>query len=354
MHVLALEPYYGGSHRAFLDGWQRHSRHTWTTLTLPPYKWKWRMRHSAVHFAALLRERGLDDCQALFCSDMLNLAELRGLCPAVTRIPNVLYFHENQLTYPVRHEDERDYHFVLTNLVSALAADTVWFNSGYHRDDLLTALPDFLRRMPDHQPLAAVEQIAARARVLWPGIDVPEAAPAGDGRDGPLHVVWAARWEHDKGPETLFAALELLADRGQSIRLSVLGEQFRDSPPVFAEGRQRFADWIENWGFQSAERYREILASADLFVSTAEHEFFGLSAAEAIARGTRPLLPDRLAYPELLAACGLDAGRHLYDGTAEGLAAGIAAAGRGRLESDAGAGLLWPQRAAVLDAALEG
>ncbi len=50
MKVLALEPYYGGSHRAFLDGWSSRSSHEWTTLTLPPNKWKWRMRHAAITF----------------------------------------------------------------------------------------------------------------------------------------------------------------------------------------------------------------------------------------------------------------------------------------------------------------
>ncbi len=51
MNILALEPYYGGSHQALLDGWIAHSRHHWTLLTLPPHKWKWRMRHAAVTLA---------------------------------------------------------------------------------------------------------------------------------------------------------------------------------------------------------------------------------------------------------------------------------------------------------------
>ena len=43
------------------------------------------------------------DC--LFCSDMLNLAELKGLAPRILgSLPSVLYFHENQLTYPVQVE----------------------------------------------------------------------------------------------------------------------------------------------------------------------------------------------------------------------------------------------------------
>ena len=51
MRVLALNPYHGGSHRAFLDGWMANSRHRFTLLTLPAHHWKWRMRHAAVTFA---------------------------------------------------------------------------------------------------------------------------------------------------------------------------------------------------------------------------------------------------------------------------------------------------------------
>ncbi|GAH62988.1 unnamed protein product, partial [marine sediment metagenome] len=43
MRILALEPYYGGSHEAFLTGWTRRSRHDWTLLTLHANHWKWRM-----------------------------------------------------------------------------------------------------------------------------------------------------------------------------------------------------------------------------------------------------------------------------------------------------------------------
>jgi len=49
VNILALEPFYGGSHRAFLDGWAAHSRHHWTVLGLSPRHWKWRMRHGAIY-----------------------------------------------------------------------------------------------------------------------------------------------------------------------------------------------------------------------------------------------------------------------------------------------------------------
>ena len=302
MKILALEPYYGGSHKAFLDGWIHKSRHKWTVLGLPPYKWKWRMRHAAVTFADQVNsmiENGAE-WDLLFCSDMLNLAEFIGLVsPFMKQIPTVAYFHENQLTYPVRHESERDYQFAMTNLTTALSASQVWFNSSFHRQSFLLAMTHFLKRMPDHQPLDAVERIQAKS-AIWPqGIDqFPRRGPR---KEGPARILWVARWEFDKNPELFFRALEIVEQKGLGFRISVLGEQFRDSPEVFHSAREKFKDRIDHWGYlKTRDEYKTALSEADIVVSTADHEFFGIGIAEAIAAGAHPLLPNRLAYPELL------------------------------------------------------
>jgi len=302
MKILALEPYYSGSHKAFLDGWSSRSRHTWTILSLPGYKWKWRMRHAAITFAQAVAERVAagERWDLIFCSDMLNLAEFLGLAPApVQKLPAVAYFHENQLTYPVRHESERDYHFVLTNMTTALAASSVWFNSAFHRDSFLAALPALLKRMPDYQPLDAVERIAAKSRVMPPGIAAVRSRRSR--KPGPVRILWAARWEHDKDPESFFEALKILKARGVEFRVSVIGQQFRETPPVFAWAKGHFAEHIDRWGYQPTRQdYEAALRDADVVVSTARHEFFGISVAEAVAAGAYPLLPNRLAYPEIL------------------------------------------------------
>ncbi|MCP4247000.1 MAG: DUF3524 domain-containing protein, partial [bacterium] len=244
MKVLALEPYYGGSHRAFLDGWSSRSRHAWTVLTLPAYKWKWRMRHAAVTFARQVVDLadGGASWDALFCSDMLNLAEFLGLLPERIRAGlggrTTVYFHENQLTYPVRQESERDYQFAFTNISSALAAGGVWFNSAFHRESFLGAIEGFLARMPDHQPADVPEQIRCKSQVHPPGIDV--FPPRGPRPPGPLRICWAARWEHDKNPEDFFEALVRLLDQGIDFRVSVIGERFRDCPGVFDRVRPKF------------------------------------------------------------------------------------------------------------------
>ncbi len=323
MRILALEPYYGGSHQAFLDGWSALSRHDWTVLSLPPYKWKWRMRHAAVTFAETVRNRFSAGTRwdLLFCSDMLNLAEFRGLLCRDLRWPaTVVYFHENQLTYPVRVESERDYQFAMTNMTSALAADAAWFNSAFHRDEFLSALGTFLRRMPDHHPLDAIEAIRTKAQVHPPGVTAMPRSP--DRTPGPLRILWAARWEHDKNPEDFFQALTILRRRGIPFHLSVIGEQFRDTPPIFAQARQEFADSIDRWGYQANRaEYGAALREADVFVSTAQHEFFGLCAVEATLAGAFPLLPARLAYPEIfgLGKCE-EAARFFYNGRPGALA----------------------------------
>lgn len=303
MRVLALEPYYGGSHRRFVDGWIARSMHAWDLRPLPARKWKWRMRHSAVTYAeeveAAVAEGAAWD--VVWCSDMVNLAEFRALAPpAVGRLPAVAYFHENQLTYPVRFPKERDYQFGMTNITSALAAREVWFNSAFHRDEFLEAIPRFLKVMPDHQPIAVAEKIERRARVLHPPIDGVERR-AGQRRPGPLRIVWAARWEFDKAPEVLFEALDRLLAQGVDFHVSVLGEQFDEAPEVFAQARERLGGRVAAWGFLPARAdYLAALHEADVFVSTAIHEFFGLAAVEAMAAGARPLLPRALAYPEVL------------------------------------------------------
>jgi glycosyltransferase involved in cell wall biosynthesis len=323
MNILALEPYYGGSHRAFIDGLSKVSKHNWTLLTLPAHKWKWRMRHSAITFAAQAAElteknRSWD---LLFCSDMLNLAEFAGLAPAgIAGLPKVVYFHENQLTYPVRVEDERDYQFAMTNLTSALTADAIWFNSQFHLNSFLKALSKFLKSMPDYQPLEAIEKIRAKSFVYPPGIT---DFPAHKARvPGHLRILWAARWEHDKNPEDFFKAIKILKDKNMPFRISVIGQSFRDRPPIFDQAHNDFRDYIDSWGYQqSREDYERSLCDANVVVSTANHEFFGISIVEAVAAGAYPLVPNRLSYPEILGLGRIEGiEQFFYDGTAQNLA----------------------------------
>lgn len=342
--ILTLEPYYGGSHKAFLDGWMQYSRHEWTLLSLPPWKWKWRMRHSSITLANQTSERISEggEWDIIFCSDMLNLAEYLGLAPqSIQKLPSIVYFHENQLTYPVAHPQEFDFHYVLTNLITALAATEVWFNSAYHQNIFLDELRGFLKRMPDFQPLEAVEDVRSKSLVRHPGIH--QFKKRAKRTPGPMRIVWAARWEHDKNPELFFKSLKILKARKIEFRISVMGEQFRQNPEVFDSAREEFADHIDRWGYQQERSdYEAALSEADIFVSTADHEFFGFSVLEAAAAGAYPLVPEKLAYPETL---GLDSGNEdfFFKGGADQLAERLV-----QLSSKIGNSSLWdgdPDRA---------
>ena len=47
--IVYIEPYYGGSHKGFVDLLQ--AEFSGDLYTLPPSKWNWRMRLSALHFS---------------------------------------------------------------------------------------------------------------------------------------------------------------------------------------------------------------------------------------------------------------------------------------------------------------
>ena len=128
MRILYVEPFESGSHASFTRVLTQAAGVQWTMLTLPGRHWKWRMRGVAP-WAALEHGPVLAGAyDLLLASSYVPLAELVGLAPALARLPRILYFHENQLTYPSRggsRDAERDHHFGFTQLVSALAAVVV-------------------------------------------------------------------------------------------------------------------------------------------------------------------------------------------------------------------------------------
>jgi glycosyltransferase involved in cell wall biosynthesis len=307
MNIWLLEPYYTGSHRAWADGYRAHSRHAVRLLTLPGRFWKWRMQGGAVSLArratVRLRRRG-EPPDLLLASDMLNVPVFVALGDErLSRLPLALYFHENQLNYPLREGERRDLHYGFINLVSALRADAVFFNSAYHRQAFLEELPHLLKHFPDYNELWAVDVLRARSQVLPLGLDLarldacrPEERPAGR----PV-ILWNHRWEYDKDPATFFRALYALAGEGLDFGLILIGESFRNQPAEFLEARQRLADRLVHFGYaEDVASYARLLWQSDVVVSTALHEFFGVAIVEACYCGCFPVLPRRLSYPELL------------------------------------------------------
>jgi len=268
---------------------------------LPAVFWKWRMQGGHVTLAgaieATVAQRGPFD--VLLATSMTNLPALLGHTRrTLGDIPTVLYMHENQLTYPLSPLDREDLIYAMINWTSMAAADQVWFNSQFHHDAWFDALPGFLGRFPDQRHDALIGRVAARATVVPVGVDLePFDSVPRVRRDRPL-VLWNQRWEYDKGPAQFAEAISSLVRDGLEFDVALAGERYGEEPAEFRRLRQLLGERLVHDSHADTDQYRALLRSADVVVSTAQQEFFGIAVTEAIYAGAFPVLPDRLVYPE--------------------------------------------------------
>lgn len=313
MHIALFEAFFAGSHRQWALGLKQHLPCKVDLYTLEGRHWKWRMHGAAVTFAEQLRaslDRGQPLPQVLLVSSMVDLCVFKALLPVQARdLPLVYYFHENQLVYPWSPTDpdvqlKRDRHYGFIHFTSALAADSVWFNSGRHRDQFIAALPPFLSEFPDHKLLETVSAIKSKAEVVHLGLDLFALRADAPQRDltatRPI-ILWNHRWEYDKNPEAFFQSLFHLADANYDFDLVITGEQFAEIPDVFQQAYNKLGRRILHFGYcESRQDYALWLHRAHLLPVTSTQDFFGISVVEAMACGVRPLLPYGLAYEEHL------------------------------------------------------
>jgi len=227
-------------------------------------------------------------------------------------VPVALYCHENQFTYPCPPGEKRDLTYGMINWLSMLAADRVFFNSVFHLEDWFEELPRLLKHFPDYTHVHRIAEVRAKAGVLPVGCDLRrfDPVPALQGFPEPSRgslplILWNQRWEYDKDPETFLQALYVLAEdvlkgAGPDFRVVLAGKNSRQTAPEFEAARDRLGARVVHFGYTDEIRYGEFLRQADLVVSTALHEFFGVAVVEAIYCGCFPVLPRRLAYPELV------------------------------------------------------
>ncbi|MEX2322313.1 MAG: DUF3524 domain-containing protein [Acidimicrobiia bacterium] len=297
--VLLVSPYHSGSHAQWASGYAAASRHRVHIVSHEGQFWKWRLSGSAPTLAEAvvdhIAEHGAPD--AILATSMTDVAGLLGLVRRQVDAPCGLYLHENQITYPTSGRTTTEQRLGLIAWTSLLAADRVAFNSAFHRDSLFAALPGFLNSFPDRRQHHLIESVAARSEVLPVGIDLRRLDSHRPDHGSPPLLVWNHRWDPDKAPE---AFLDLCLDLAESVdyRVALAGERFVGQGDEYRPLIDRLGDRVVVDRFLTRDEYDRLLVTADIVVSTAHQEFFGVSVVEAMHAGAFPVLPDRLVYPE--------------------------------------------------------
>ncbi len=305
MQILIVEPFFGGSHKSWAEGFQSFSSHKVEILSLPGRHWKWRMFGGAVELAKQFLAADFQP-DILIASDMLDLATFVSLCRnRLSKTVISLYFHENQITYPWSSNDadldlKRDNHYGFINYTSSLVADSVFFNSKYHLASFTESLGPFLKQFPDHKTVENIEKIKKKSSVLYLGMNLKKFD---DHKTQPTYhepvIVWNHRWEYDKNPDLFFNSLCRLKDEKIPFKLIVLGQSYSKSPSIFKDIEILLSNQIIHFGYASSFKdYANLLWQSDLLLVTSNQDFFGGSVVEAIYCGCFPILPNRLAYPE--------------------------------------------------------
>lgn len=153
------------------------------------------------------------------------------------------------------------------------------FNSNFNQNSFLANLNTFLNIQSDFKIKDLRERIEPKCAVLYYPINfhqIPHREPFTD-ESSELHLVWPHRWEHDKNPQLLAETLIELDRRQIPFTLSIVGEQFQSRPPCFDEIQQKLGKRIRNFGYLSRDDYLKCLTEADIVLSTADHEFYGVS-----------------------------------------------------------------------------
>ena len=306
MKIVLIEPYFSGSHKSWATELKFFSRHKIEIISLPGKFWKWRMRGGAITLAKEFMELNYDP-DLLLATDMLDLTTFLSLTRSrSSKLPVAMYFHENQLSYPLPENSkvlqkkyERHYGFI--NISSALAADHVLFNSNYHSESFQVEGLKFLRKFPDYNEPETMDVIQKKSEVLYLGMDLSKFDKYQNIKKNNPLILWNHRWEYDKNPEPFFRNLFKLKDDGIDFKVALLGESFNSKPSIFEEAKNRLKNQIVHYGFcDEFSAYAKWVWMADILPVTSNQDFFGGSVVESMYCDTYPLLPDRLTYPELL------------------------------------------------------
>lgn len=306
-----LSAYRSDSHAYWADRLTRnHGEYDWQVFELPGRHFAWRIRSNPLSWLDTVEARLQQGRPALIlASSMVDLATLKGLHPALATVPSLVYFHENQLAYPVIPGQPRTIEPAMVQIYAGLAADRLLFNSCFNQDSFFSGLQALARRLPDGFPTNLAARLKDKSSVLPVAVDpvaIDREEQIGTDSPPPL-ILWNHRWEHDKQPELFARAIIEIERRGKDFRLALLGPRARSGHPALEQLRTATGHRIVVDGFLPRSDYVKWLQQADITVSTAAHEFQGISLLEAVSAGAWPLVPDRLCYPEQYpSACRYD------------------------------------------------
>ncbi|HHJ34862.1 MAG TPA: DUF3524 domain-containing protein [Gammaproteobacteria bacterium] len=290
--IWLLSAYRSDSHASWAD-WLVASFDTfqWYKLELPGRHFRWRIRGNPLQWLYQLPEQLPD---FILATSMVDLATLKGLHPRLAGVPCVYYFHENQFAYPVSKHQVDSVEPKMVQLYGALAADKLLFNSDFNKETFLDGVEELLKKFPDNIPGGIVEVLRDKSEVLPVVISPVEGEAVKDKGS----ILWNHRWEYDKDPQVFCDALVELDKMNPEFKLILLGSRSKIKPEALIEIEERFADRIVVNEKVSRDTYRAYLSRAAIVVSTAIHEFQGLSMLEAVSGGAVPLVPDDLCYRE--------------------------------------------------------
>ena len=271
---------------------------------LPGRYFRWRIRGNPLSWMAEFRDALQEERpHHILATSMVDIATIKGMHPELAGIPVTLYFHENQFAYPVGDRQHSSIDPQMVQLYGALSSERCLFNSRFNLDSMLKGVGDLLNKLPDAVPEHVVDELRAKSHVLPVAVEAlntlaTEPEIESGAHDSVPLILWNHRWEYDKRPDRFEALLNALSDRGLDFQLALLGPRPGKVPGELSAIRQRHAARIIADGMVPRAEYEALLKRARVVISTADHEFQGLSMIEAVSAGATPVVPDALCYRE--------------------------------------------------------
>lgn len=313
--ILLLSAYDAASHRAWRERLkQLLPEYQWTQLVLAPRNFNWKIRGNSLIWAHSEGELLRRPYDLILATSMVDLSSLKGFVPQLATIPTIVYFHENQFSYPQGQHRKDNIEHQLVPLYAALSSDHIVFNSEFNRSSFLKGARSLLKKLPDKLPTSILKKLES-AEVIGVPLsnamnknELPEELEQNQHKE--FNLLWNHRWEYDKGPDLLLEVAEQIKRQKLPVRFHIVGESFRNKPDAFAKindllrkHEQELGMSAAEFGYISvAEKYQDLLRRCDAVLSTADHDFQGLAIQEACLQGCTPLAPDDLVYPEYLDA----------------------------------------------------